>query len=241
MRNNLDQYAASYKSIFNYSYDNEVMLNICADRILNLCDAKEGKTLDLGLGHGITAEKFDHFFDDYTILEGSDLVIEQFNATHQEFKGKINKEYFEKFESESKFDTIIMSFILEHVENPVEILKKYRPLLSQNGSLYVSVPNFEALNKRIAFEAGLIQNMDVLSAADMELGHLRLYSVDKLSQELTEAGYEIDVIEGILLKPLTTSQLLSLNLKREVWDAMGRLGKNFPELSVGILVKARAL
>ena len=42
---------------------------------------------------------------------------------------------------EKKFDLIIMRHVLEHFMNPVEVLKKVSQSLSENGVLYVAVPN----------------------------------------------------------------------------------------------------
>ena len=40
-----------------------------------------------------------------------------------------------------KFDLIIMRHVLEHFMNPVEVLKKVSSSLSENGILYIAVPN----------------------------------------------------------------------------------------------------
>ncbi len=44
---------------------------------------------------------------------------------------------------QGKFDLIIMRHVLEHFMNPVAVLKKVAATLSENGVLYVAVPNAE--------------------------------------------------------------------------------------------------
>ncbi|MEL6853261.1 MAG: class I SAM-dependent methyltransferase, partial [Bacteroidota bacterium] len=42
---------------------------------------------------------------------------------------------------EGKYDLIIMRHVLEHFMNPLEVLKKVASVLSENGQLYIAVPN----------------------------------------------------------------------------------------------------
>jgi len=66
------------------------------------------------------------------------------NAGHRYFLGPI-----EEFESETKFDLILMLNLIEHVRRPDEILAKARSLLSTNGLLLIKTPNFLSLDARI--------------------------------------------------------------------------------------------
>jgi 2-polyprenyl-3-methyl-5-hydroxy-6-metoxy-1,4-benzoquinol methylase len=63
---------------------------------------------------------------------------------HQYFLGPI-----ERFESERKFDLILMLNLIEHVRRPDEILAKARSLLSPQGLLLIKTPNYAALDARI--------------------------------------------------------------------------------------------
>jgi SAM-dependent methyltransferase len=44
-------------------------------------------------------------------------------------------------ETSPKFDVIIMRHVLEHMINPIELLKKIKNALSETGILYIAVPN----------------------------------------------------------------------------------------------------
>jgi hypothetical protein len=79
--------------------------------------------------------------------------------------------------------------------------------------------------------------MNQLSKDDYKLGHKRYYSVETIKQEVVNAGYKIDRIEGLFLKPFTTNQLLSLKLSPRIIESLCLLGKNYPELSLGILLE----
>ena len=57
---------------------------------------------------------------------------------------------FLEFESDRKWDTIIMGDVLEHVSNPDLALAKAESLLHDNGALWISTPTFESAFSSIA-------------------------------------------------------------------------------------------
>lgn len=240
MTNNLNQFSTAYNDTFLYSYDNNIIIPKCAERIISLTH-KDAKVLELGIGHGFSTDMYLEYFSDFTVLDGSPSVIENYLKTHPNSKAKIIQTYFEEFETNEQFDVIIMGFILEHVDDPEFILKKYKRLLKKNGTLYASVPNAESLHRRIGYEAGLLDDLFRLGKGDHELGHQRTYSVKTLSQQLTECGYKVLKKEGLFLKLLTTQQLISLNLSSEIIKALSKISVTYPELSAALLFEAQDL
>lgn len=58
---------------------------------------------------------------------------------------------FEKAElKDGTFDLVIFNHVLEHMENPVEILKKANGVLKKDGIVFVDAPNFTSLSARIS-------------------------------------------------------------------------------------------
>ncbi|MFC4303417.1 class I SAM-dependent methyltransferase [Cohnella boryungensis] len=237
MKNQLDQFAESYLDSFSYALDNELILNWYPDRILNLVKGKNKSLLELGVGHGYSTMKFANRFDHYVVIEGSKEIITLFHEKFGKQNVSIIHSYFEDFTTTEKFDVIVMGFILEHVDDPELIMSKFKQFLKPGGSIIVTVPNYEALNKRIGYSAGLIQDLASLSDADKALGHQRLFNVQTLTELVTRTGYRIKTTEGLLLKPITTSQILQLNLSKEVLRGMLEVGVHYPELCVGILME----
>ncbi len=236
MHGSLDDFAKSYDSDFPYSLDNSLMLNWYPERIL---DSACGDTaLELGLGHGFSTTIFENRFERLVVVEGSPAIIRRFKNKHKRSKAEIVQSYFEDFETRERFDHVIMGFILEHVDDPSAILKKYRGMLKPGGSLFIAVPNAESLNRRIGFAAGLIDDISALGDADLQLGHRRYFTVDSISATTVEAGYEIIKTEGIFLKPFSTQQLMSLELTGKILEALLKVGTCYPELCAGILIEA---
>lgn len=235
----LDNYLPAYKPDFGYQYDNEIILNWYPKRIMSLTRSTDS-VLELGIGHGFTCNHFSEYFENYMVIDGSPSVIANFRRTFPLSKAEIVEGFFEVFSPGKKFDVIIMGFVLEHVDKPVDILKKYRDMLTPNGRCFVAVPNAESLHRRIGLAAGLLDSALTLGQGDIALGHQRYYTVDSLAADIERAGFSIQRKEGIFLKPVTTAQLISLNLDASVIDGMCRVAVDYPELSAGLLFEAKS-
>jgi len=240
MMNELDQYNSAYETSFAYEFDNNIMLKWYPERVMQ--GAKPDQTLlELGIGHGYSSQRFSEFFASHDVIDGSPAVIERFRAAFPDCKAIVHQAYFEEFASDTQYDLIVMGFVLEHVEDPGLILRHFRKFLKPGGKCFVAVPNGETLHRRFGRAANLLSDYFALTAADLALGHRRVYSADSLRAEVESAGYVVERSEGIFLKPLTTSQLVSLNLDEKITRAMCEVGIDYPELCAGLLVEASVL
>lgn len=239
MTHNLDKFSAAYETSFAYEFDNNIMLNWYPERIMKAA-GREQALLELGLGHGYSSQRFSEFFATHDVVDGSPAVIERFRTHFPDCKAAIHEAYFEDFSPDRQYDLIVMGFVLEHVEDPGLILRRFRQFLNPGGRCFVAVPNGETLHRRFGRAANLLSDYFALSAADLALGHRRVYSLATLREEMEKAGYVVERTEGIFLKPLTTAQLLSLNLDEAITRAMCEVGIDYPELCAGLLIEARA-
>jgi len=234
--NSLDSFTGAYGDDFPYALDNELMLNWYPQRVAAL--ATGTSLLELGVGHGYSARCFVDRFPRYVVVEGSAKMIDRLRAQEATRSVEVVHGMFEEFTTEEKFDIIVMGFVLEHVADPGEILRRYRGCLAPRGSLFVTVPNAESLHRRLGHEAGLLDDLMQLGEADRQLGHQRLYTVASLRGALEQAGYAVRAVEGLFLKPITTAQIQALRLPEPVLHAMLKVGVRYPELSAGILMQA---
>jgi len=69
------------------------------------------------------------------------LVAEKFNT--KVFCGDLNSKNFRKdiLKSNITFDYILFGDILEHLNNPLQVLKELKELLKSNGKIIISLPN----------------------------------------------------------------------------------------------------
>lgn len=232
----LDSHAAAYRRQSIYDFDNIIQLEWYPERV---AEFSTGATslLELGLGHGITAEAFDRHFRRHVIVDASPAVIREFRERYPRSKAEIVESYFEVFDSPERFDVVMLGYILEHVDDPVRILLHFKKFIAPRGKMFVTVPNAEVLNRRLGHLAGMLDNMLQLSEHDHLLGHKRYYTVKSLRQDIAAAGYKIARLEGIYLKPLTTRQMMSLNLEPRVIRALCLAAIDYPELACGLLAE----
>ena len=87
-------------------------------------------------------------------------------------------------ENEGKYQHVLLSHVLEHLDKPARMLKKLQSLLRNDGSLIVSVPQ-----ERIRGDSALPENMYNLIRFKFENVHRVKHSLGSLSSLLTETGY----------------------------------------------------
>ena len=236
MANSLDRHVQAYQGLSIYDFDNTIQLRWYPERVAQFAEGALS-LLELGLGHGITANAFDPHFPRHVVIDASPAVIQNYRERFPDSRVEIVQSYFETFETHERFDVIVFGYILEHVDDPVAVLRHFRRHLAPGGRMFVTVPNAEVLNRRLGHLAGMLPDMQQLSDHDVLLGHKRYYTIESLRTDIHEAGYDVVRLEGIYLKPLSTSQMISLNLRDEIIEAFCVAAIDYPELSCGILAE----
>jgi 2-polyprenyl-3-methyl-5-hydroxy-6-metoxy-1,4-benzoquinol methylase len=56
---------------------------------------------------------------------------------------------FEQFNTDERFDIILMLNLIEHVTDPAAVLRKAKELLRPGGRIWIKTPNYDALDARI--------------------------------------------------------------------------------------------
>lgn len=84
-----------------------------------------------------------------------------------------------------KFDLIVSSHVLEHMENPLQTLKEIRMLLDRSGLLFIGLPNRNFIRQRTALETGR------LPEGNYPPHHVSFWSVKALAIALQCAGFTV--------------------------------------------------
>jgi methyltransferase family protein len=144
---------------------------------------------------------------DLTVIEGARHNVEYARRKYGD-QLRIVEALFEEFEPAERYNTIVMSCIIEHVIDPAMVLGRAASWLDDEGVIILVVPNRLSLHRRVGFRCGMLRSMEELSEQDLSVGHRRLYTVESLSDEIVRAGLVTPAIEGIFLKPLSSAQMM---------------------------------
>jgi 2-polyprenyl-3-methyl-5-hydroxy-6-metoxy-1,4-benzoquinol methylase len=85
------------------------------------------------------------------------------------------------------YDLLNLTNVLEHVPEPVELLRRLRHLCAQDGMITINVPNDFSELQMTLFETGRVDRQYWLAPTE----HLNYFSLDSLSRTLDVAGWRI--------------------------------------------------
>jgi SAM-dependent methyltransferase len=188
--------------------------------------------LELGPASGYMTKYLVNDFDSLHLIEGSLDLLDQIPAYDNVIK---HHSMFEDFNTSLKFDTIIMSHVLEHIEQPVSVLQKIKTWLAKEGIFVISVPNAKSIHRMVAVKMGLLKTENTLNERDHSLGHYRVYDMETLCADINAAGYKILHKGGSFLKPISNGQIEQY-WTPEMVDGFFEVGKQFPENCAEIFV-----
>ena len=86
------------------------------------------------------------------------------------------------------FDCLLFADILEHLKDPLTVLKKTSKLLKPTGTLIASIPNVQYLGVVSQLIEG---NWTYQDEGILDRTHLRFFTYHEIEKLFTDAGYEI--------------------------------------------------
>ena len=201
---------------------------------------RDGNFLELGSHKGVFTKLFLPHFDDITCVEVSDEAIE---IAKKEFDTKVKfiHSLFETANLPTKYDNIVLTHVLEHLDNPVAVLKRINDeWLSDNGRFFLVCPNANAPSRQIAVKMGLISHNSAVTHAEKEHGHNITYTLDTLERDAKAAGLNVIHRSGIFFKALANFQwdrLLETDIiSPEYLEGCYQLGQQYPDLCSSIFL-----
>lgn len=188
--------------------------------------------LELGPAEGqMTRFLLDHF-ERLTVVEGAAKLLEMIPDAPRLVKVC---SLFEDFEPERRFDTVVMEHILEHVEDPAELLRRVGGWLAPGGRILAGVPNGHSIHRLAAVKMGLLADPCELNPRDHALGHRRVYTPETLRADVEAAGLRIHEMGGVFFKPLSNQQIQD-HWTEPMIQAFYELGKDFPAFAAELYV-----
>ena len=201
---------------------------------------RPGKLLELGSFKGDFTRRLLQHFEDVTCVEASGVALAEAQRRFAE-KVKFVHSMFETAELPTRYDNIVLTHVLEHLDDPVQVLRRVNEeWLADGGRFFLVCPNANAASRQIAVKMGLISHNAAVTPAEAAHGHRCTYSLDTLERDAVAAGLRVVHRSGIFFKALANFQwdrLLQTDIiSKEYLDGCYQLGQQFPDLCSSIFL-----
>lgn len=183
------------------------------------------KVLEMGFGDNVWTDLIIQKYGHAHIVDASEVLLDEARRIYGD---RISTFYslFEDFIPYERFDTVLASYVLEHVIDPVSILKKSRYWLKEMGQLVVIVPNATSLHRMLSVHMGIQKTPESLGNTDFQMGHRRVYTLESLRNDISKSGYCIVEEKGLFLKLLPN--IMMTNFSNQLFEGLFDLADSLP-------------
>jgi 2-polyprenyl-3-methyl-5-hydroxy-6-metoxy-1,4-benzoquinol methylase len=163
-------------------------------RIRRQADAfNHPKLLDIGAGSG----EFLNIARDYGFdIYGTELSSAAIRLSAERFQVQLSPLSLEEDRRSGFFDAITMLGLMEHVLNPLNMLKEAFRLMRGGGILYIYTP-VQCLYDRIGTWIARFGGWTRLMDRRITMAHLQLFSLKTMSHMVNQAGFELLSMEMV--------------------------------------------
>ena len=221
-----------------YGFDYEVMHPFMLKSFLPFF--RPGNLLELGCFKGEFTRRFLEHFRDITCVEAAGEALAEAREKLGERVRWVHA-CFEDVRLPVRYDNIVLTHVLEHLDDPVRVLKRINDeWLADGGRFFLVCPNANAPSRQIAVKMGLISHNSAVTPAEAKHGHRITYSLDTLERDAVAAGLKVVHRSGIFFKALANFQwdrLLQTDIiSKEYLDGCYQLGQVYPDLCSSIFL-----
>lgn len=201
---------------------------------------RTGNLLELGSSKGDLTQRLLAHFGDVTCVEASGVAIDEARYKLGDRVQYVHST-FEKVTLPERYDNIVLTHVLEHLDDPVRVLKRVNEeWLAEGGRFFLVCPNANAPSRQIAVKMGLISHNAAVTPAEDAHGHRCTYSLDTLERDTVAAGLKVVHRSGIFFKALANYQwdrLLQTDIiSKEYLEGCYKLGHHYPDLCSSIFL-----
>ena len=205
---------------------------------------RPGSLLELGSFKGALTRRLLAHFADVTCVEASGEALAEARAALGE-RAQFIHARFEQASLPRRYDNIVLTHVLEHIDDPVALLRRINDeWLAPGGRLFLVCPNANAPSRQIAVKMGLIAHNSAVTEAERDHGHRCTYSLDTLERDAVAGGLAVRHRSGIFFKALANFQwdrLLETDIiSQEYLDGCYALGQHYPDLCASIFLLCEA-
>jgi len=199
---------------------------------------RPGSMLELGSYKGDFTRRLQPLFADLSCVEASDQAMAEARSRLGDGVQFFNA-LFEQVTLPRRYDNIVMTHVLEHLDDPVAVLRRVnQEWLAPGGRFFLACPNANAPSRQIAVKMGLISHNAAVTPAEAEHGHRCTYALDTLERDASAAGLRVLHRSGIFFKAMANFQwdrLLKTDIISPAYlDGCYALGQHYPDLCSSI-------
>lgn len=201
---------------------------------------RPGKLLELGSFKGDFTRRLLQRFDDVTCVEASGVALAE---AQRRFGDKVRFVHspFETATLPTRYDNVVLTHVLEHLDDPVLVLRRINDeWLAEGGRFLLVCPNANAASRQIAVKMGLITHNAAVTPAEAAHGHRCTYSLDTLERDAVQAGLRVVHRSGVFFKALANFQwdrvLQTDIVSKEYLEGCYQLGQLYPDLCSSIFL-----
>jgi len=196
---------------------------------------KNGDVLELGPAEGELTSHLVKSSDSLTVVDGSSVFCEDLKKRFPNIT--VIHSLFENVSLDKKFDFIVLGHVLEHVDDPVLVLKRVKKYLKPSGKIFAAVPNARSIHRQAAVLMGILDTLYTLNETDLHHGHKRVYNKESFQKDFINAGFKIEILGGYWLKPVSNNQTDETWTEKMI-EAFMELGEQYPDIAGEIYVLA---
>jgi len=194
------------------------------------------------------------FFQDYTDFE--ELVIVEptkpffDNASellrdNSELKSKviILNDLFENTIDKigtNKFDFVILSNVLQEIEDVPLFLKGLHKVCRKNTIIHIVVPNANSFHRLLALEMGIINSVHQLSERNILLQQQITFDLKSLEKLIVDNGFSVLETGSSFLKPFTHQQMHEMQeqniINEKILHGLYKMVKYMPDFGSEIFI-----
>ena len=110
--------------------------------------------LEMGPAEGVMTERLVASGKLVTVVEGSALFCDSLRQRFPHIE--VVHSLFEDYTPARRFDTVVLGHVLEHVQDPVDVLRRVKAWLAPSGCVFAAVPNSRSIHRQAAVLMGLL-------------------------------------------------------------------------------------
>lgn len=168
------------------------------------------------------------------VVEGS---IENINRAQERASGTaFVHAQWERFDTLASWSDVVAANALEHVDDPVALLRRAGEWLTPGGRVHIVVPNGLSLHRLVGVEMGLLPDPLTVTPDDFAQGHVRNYTYDSIVADVRAAGLRVVHVEPVFLKVVPNVQMVDWDDR--LVDALHAVAGRFPEHGAEVYVVA---